>query len=77
MVLDKFVAGIDVILGLDAIDWLGGDTIAKGQMKFRNQYVTKMTNSEQQWYHPADKNPGHARYGMRTFEPILMVTSGQ
>ena len=40
--LDKLVAGIDVILGLDAIDRLGGATIAKGQVKFGNQYVTKM-----------------------------------
>ena len=42
IVLDKLIAGIDVILGLDAIDRLGGATIAKGQVKFRNQYVTKM-----------------------------------
>ena len=40
--LDKFIAGINVILGLDAIDRLGGATIAKGQAKFRNQYITKM-----------------------------------
>ena len=42
IVLDKFITGIDVILGLDAIDWLGGATIAKCQVKFGNQYVSKM-----------------------------------
>ena len=41
-VLDKLAVGINVILGLDAIDWLGGATIAKGQVKFGNQYITKM-----------------------------------
>ena len=34
--------GIDMILGLDAIDQLGGATIAKGQVKFGNQSITKM-----------------------------------
>ena len=43
-VLDKLIAEIDMILGLDAIDWLGGATIAKGQVKLRNQYVTKMAS---------------------------------
>ena len=42
IVLDKLIAGIDVILGLDTIDRLGGATIAKGQVKFGNQYITKM-----------------------------------
>ena len=36
IVLDKLVTGIDVILGLDTIDRLGGATIAKGQVKFRS-----------------------------------------
>ena len=42
--LDKLIAGINVILGLDTIDWLRGATIAKGQVKFGNQYVTKMAS---------------------------------
>ena len=40
IVVDK-LKGID-ILGLDAIDRLGGATTAKGQVKFGNQYITKM-----------------------------------
>ena len=31
-----------MLLGLDAIDQLGGAIITKGQVKFGNQYVTKM-----------------------------------
>ena len=42
IVLDKLITGIKVILGLDAINQLEEATIAKGQVKFRNQYVTKM-----------------------------------
>ena len=42
IVLDKLVTGMDVILGLDVIDWLGGTTVAKSQVKFENQYITKM-----------------------------------
>ena len=38
---DKLISGIDMILDLDAIDWLRGATIAKGQVKLRSQYVTK------------------------------------
>ena len=37
IVLEKLVTGIDMILGLDFIDWLGGATIAKGQVRFRRQ----------------------------------------
>ena len=40
--MDKLVAGIDVILGLDSIEQLGGATITKSQVKFRNQFITKM-----------------------------------
>ena len=40
--MDKLVAGINVVLARDAIDWLGGATIATSQVKFGNQYVTKM-----------------------------------
>ena len=32
-----------MLLGLDAIDWVGGAIIAYGQVKFGNQYITKMT----------------------------------
>lgn len=45
IVLDKLVTGIDVILGLGVIDQLGGATIAKGQVKFDNQYMTRMARS--------------------------------
>ena len=51
--LDRLVAGIDMIVGLDAIDRLGGFTISKGQVNFGNQYVTKMTRGANS---RADKN---------------------
>ena len=44
IVLDKLVARIDVILNIDAIDWLEGATITKDQVKLRNQYITKMAS---------------------------------
>ena len=41
IVLDKLIAGINVLLGLDAIDQLGRATIVKRQVKFGNQHETK------------------------------------
>ena len=45
IVLDKLVAGIDVILGLDAVDWLEGSTIAKSQVDFeRGNEIPEVTD---------------------------------
>ena len=85
IVLDKLVAGIDVILGLDPIDQLGRDTIAMGLVKFGNQYVTKMvrganSNDTIQWYHPMIpylKSQAIPDWRWGPFELILMVTSAQ
>lgn len=45
IVLNRLIAGIDVVLGLDVIDRLGGATIAKGKVKFGNQSAPRMTRS--------------------------------
>lgn len=45
IVLDRLISGIDVVLGLDAIDRLGGAIIAKGQVKFGNQSAPGVTGS--------------------------------
>ena len=45
IVLEKLVTGIDVILGLDVIDRLGGATIAKGQMKFGRQGTVRVVRA--------------------------------
>ena len=40
--LEKLITGIDVILSLDVIDWLGGATIAKGQVMFGRQDAARV-----------------------------------
>ena len=48
IVLDKLIAGIDMIRCLDAIHRLGRATIAKGQVKFGNHYITKIARGSEQ-----------------------------
>ena len=45
IVLEKLVTGIDVILGLDVIDRLGGASIAKGQVRFERQDAARVVRA--------------------------------
>ena len=45
IVLEKLVTGIDMILGLDVIDWLGGATIAEGQVMFGRQDAARVVRA--------------------------------
>ena len=44
-VLEKLVTEIDVILGLDVIDRLGGATIVKGQVRFGRQDASRVVRA--------------------------------
>lgn len=77
IVPNRLIAGIDVVLGLDVIDRLGGATIAKGQAKFGNQSASKMTRSATRNNTIQPSKPRLCLIEHEEFWPILMVINGQ